>query len=450
MAASKPTNIDYISTYFQIPKLTAIFGEPTFNTLRILRDELKANAGSVVTTLGGGLLGYLGMLFSTPEYNRVAPGTPFVRPPNPGILVIPAGTTQHAATRMRDDHIEALRTYRECIDVEQALIKQTLEAIQDKYTKCLRNRLTQRVDMTLEVLLRTLFQRYGFVTQHQLSEVESTVRKYTYNVQDPLSLVFDQIEDLQLLAEAAGTPYSEPQLVSFGVEILRNTHDFQDGIKSWNRLPPLNRNWATFITHFETEYQELLELRGPSMQNSTLHSANSIVERVKASVEQSVESSVAKALTRHGANALYQNTSYNTATPKTSNLPPALHNLPPGFTVQEITPASNPPSVAFSSFSSNTSNSQSDMQKFMTMFMDKMDDRMKQQEKALKDITNQSNRNGGGGGGGGYRKRRNTSKYCWSHGACAHSSADCNHKKRGHKNDAIFSNKMSGSTRFCE
>ena len=131
--------------------------------------------------------------------------------------------------------------------------------------------------MTLEALLWTLFQRYGFVTQHQLAEFESSVRQYTYNVQEPLSLVFDLVEELQLLAEAARTPYSEVQLVSFGVEILRNTHDFQDGIKSWNHLPTTNRNWTNFITHFEQEYQELLKLRGPTMQSSTLHSTNAIV-----------------------------------------------------------------------------------------------------------------------------------------------------------------------------
>ena len=87
--------------------------------------------------------------------------------------------------------------------------KQVLEAIQDKFTKCLQNRLTQRVDSSLETLFHTLFQRYGFVTQHQLSDFESKVRQYNYNVQDPLSLVFDLVEDLQLLADAAGTPYSE-------------------------------------------------------------------------------------------------------------------------------------------------------------------------------------------------------------------------------------------------
>ena len=112
--------------------MTKIHGEPSFDSLRTLRNQVKANAGSVTTHLGGGALGYLGFLLSPAEYNRVAPGTPFVRPPNPGALYILAGTAQHAATRMREDHAEQLRIYRECLDVEAALKKQVMEAIEDK------------------------------------------------------------------------------------------------------------------------------------------------------------------------------------------------------------------------------------------------------------------------------------------------------------------------------
>ena len=70
-------------------------------------------------------------------------------------------------------------------------------------------------------------------------------------MQEPLSLVFDLVEELQLLAEAARTPYSEVQLVSFGVEILRNTHNFQDGIKSWNFVfrGRILRQIVVFLTH---------------------------------------------------------------------------------------------------------------------------------------------------------------------------------------------------------
>ena len=86
MASSKATNINYVANYFQIKILTKIHGEPNFETLKTLRNQIKANAGSVPTHLGGGRLGYLGALFSILEYARAAPGTPFVRPPNPGVL----------------------------------------------------------------------------------------------------------------------------------------------------------------------------------------------------------------------------------------------------------------------------------------------------------------------------------------------------------------------------
>ena len=195
-----------------------------------------------------------------------------MRPPNPGALYIPAGMARHAATRMREDHAEQLRIYRECLDVKAALKKQVMEAIEDKYTKCLCNRTTQRVDASLEALFVTLFQRYGLVTPHQLAKFEKEVREYRYNVVEPLTTVYDLIDDLELMGDAAQTPYLEQQLVSYALEILRATQDFQDGIKSWNRRAPALRTWANFMTHFDDEYKELLQLRGP-----TMHSANEIL-----------------------------------------------------------------------------------------------------------------------------------------------------------------------------
>ena len=54
--------IDYRSTFFDYPTLTKISGEPTLGALMTLRNELKANAQSVETTLGGGAHGHLGLV----------------------------------------------------------------------------------------------------------------------------------------------------------------------------------------------------------------------------------------------------------------------------------------------------------------------------------------------------------------------------------------------------
>ena len=46
-------------------------------------------------------------------------------------------------------------------------------------------------------------------------------------------------------------------------------------------------------------------------------------------------------------------------------------------------------------------------------------------------------------------KRTNISKYCWTHGACAHGSAECPWKAPGHQASATFQTKMGGSCARC-
>ena len=50
----------------------------------------------------------------------------------------------------------------------------------------------------------------------------------------------------------------------------------------------------------------------------------------------------------------------------------------------------------------------------------------------------------------GYTTRFNKSKYCHTHGTCAHESKFYKNKGPGHKYEATFENKMNGSTAFCQ
>ena len=122
------TNIDYVDTYFEFPTLTKIHGEPTYFQLKELKNELKSNATSVTTDLGGGRHGHLGLVLTPTEYLAVST-TAYNRPTHPGSLTIEPGTTQHEATRLQNEHEEAVRLFRETIDVEKALIKQLVAAV---------------------------------------------------------------------------------------------------------------------------------------------------------------------------------------------------------------------------------------------------------------------------------------------------------------------------------
>jgi hypothetical protein len=66
---------------------------------------------------------------------------------------------------------------------------------------------------------------------------------------------------------------------------------------------------------------------------------------------------------------------------------------------------------------------------------------------------------GGGGGRGGGRGRsngrgrgagpRSPPRYCWTHGNCAHGSAECSTKAAGHIDDATYTNMHGGSVNRC-
>ena len=94
--------IDYAATYFEKAVLTAISGRPDYKALHRLFKELKANAASVMSDLGGGLYGHLGLLLTAAAYFCLTPH-PYVRPSMPAALVIPHGTTNHEATRLREE-----------------------------------------------------------------------------------------------------------------------------------------------------------------------------------------------------------------------------------------------------------------------------------------------------------------------------------------------------------
>ena len=81
MTSSVPSVEDFTNTF--PTQVTPIVGKPTYATLKTLKDQLKANATSVPTTLGGGNHGYVGLILSPATYATISP-TAFIEPTYPG------------------------------------------------------------------------------------------------------------------------------------------------------------------------------------------------------------------------------------------------------------------------------------------------------------------------------------------------------------------------------
>ena len=244
-------------SYFEHPVLTKIRGEPTYETLHLLKNELKANASSVPTTLGGGNHGYLGMILTPAEYHHIPPSDPFTRPPNPGVLVPnPAGTAAQIASA-EDTHPLTKKLYLETLLLKRTIIQQTIKAVDTKYLAALCNPVTRQIRPLVLTILDFLYDNYGRITPQQLDNKTTTVKSLTYDPDQSINLIFKSINDLVEYSREAKTELTQSQTINLALVILHRQRIFKDDIRTWKRNNLAYKIWGNFKHDFRETYLEL-------------------------------------------------------------------------------------------------------------------------------------------------------------------------------------------------
>ena len=113
-------DINYKNNLFEHPELTRIVGELTTATLITLQAEIRDNAQSVQSDLGGGANGHLGLVCSAEAYRALVPDVQlYVRPENPGRLkVAQDDLTQFQIAQARAEHAEETRVFRKVLGLK--------------------------------------------------------------------------------------------------------------------------------------------------------------------------------------------------------------------------------------------------------------------------------------------------------------------------------------------
>ena len=187
------TPVDYKKLYFSHPILSKIHGEPTFSSLKILKQELKANASRVTSDLGGGTHGHLGLVL-TPAEDQLVSVDVYTRPLHPGVLTIAADSTNHQANRLTLHHAEGIRIFRETIELEKVLINLTCNALEETFYKERVNPQTNTVTEQLSVFLSWLFTTYGDIDSDAIGDTAKKVLELSYDLQNPITDIFEPIQ----------------------------------------------------------------------------------------------------------------------------------------------------------------------------------------------------------------------------------------------------------------
>ena len=270
MMSNTTSSVNYREIHFKFPTLTPIRGEPTADTLILLRKQLKSNAKSVPSNLGGGTFGHLGLVISPNCYNLIS-NVPFIQSNHPGPLVIPPGTAQHAAATMRDLHAEQMCVFKEVNAVDQALIQQIIKAVEPDFLSALRNHTTNIINMPVLNVLDYLGNTYGNVTEEMLQEREDRVSRMSYSLSQPIDIIFNALDDLADYADLSDTPFTERQIMGKAFVILNRTQRFQQALLACKRTCRLQQTWTNFKTFFHIAHTKLCSVSNFTLEEAQRH-----------------------------------------------------------------------------------------------------------------------------------------------------------------------------------
>ena len=97
-----------------------------------MHNEIKANAASVPSTLGGGAHGLISLVLTLAEYVLVS-ATYFDHPAAPAPLDIPPNATQHLTRTLVQTHERDSQVYHTVIGVQKALCQQIVATVKPPY-----------------------------------------------------------------------------------------------------------------------------------------------------------------------------------------------------------------------------------------------------------------------------------------------------------------------------
>jgi hypothetical protein len=266
---------------FPFPELNRIgkvSAPPTYNTLRKCQSQLNANASAVDTTQGTGLHGLIVLTITTDDFYILTETDedddhPHPTPANPG-NINPAANTAQARV-----HDERLYHYKLHTTTEKLLKKLLIASTPDIYISKLKHAVTNYATVTTLQLLTHLWETYGTVTAANLDENLKTMST-PWHPSTPIKLLFEQLSDGIILAEAGDSPLHNNHVVRIAYNIIQATGVFELPCRDWRALPEADKDYANLQIFFTKANKD----RSTTASSAGFHSSNSITTD-KATIE---------------------------------------------------------------------------------------------------------------------------------------------------------------------
>ena len=154
------------------------------------------------------------------------------------------------------------------------------DAIEEKYLESLVDEYTNLISGDIPAVLEYLFRNYSKVRSDKVSQKESEVISLTWQPSDLIVLLTRPLEQLQKLAVQAGMPHIDNQILQKGLQLIRNTNDFEYALTQWEDKNDTDKTWDNFKSHFHEHQLKLKSIQRLTMQQTGYYYANALALKV--------------------------------------------------------------------------------------------------------------------------------------------------------------------------
>ena len=226
--------------------------------LHKIQNEIKANAKSVYSNLGGGAHEHLGLVLTDVQYVLIE-NTPFIYPTHLGPLIIIYGKTSLMNSNTQISHTEEVHIFREVTGVEQYPVQQIDATSKEEHLTDIRNQMMNYINNAVADVLTHLQEKCGQLIPHELLESKAIAKKTMYYPRYLIATTIFAIEELLDFANITGTSYTQNQAVNIAYAIIHRTIEFGLEICKWNQMPTVQNTWIGSKQFFWMAHHELRE-----------------------------------------------------------------------------------------------------------------------------------------------------------------------------------------------
>jgi hypothetical protein len=138
--------------------------------------------------------------------------------------------------------------------LDQAIKNLIIEAFDDAYLDALSDEVVGYASCTSLDILTHLLTHYALILPTELTQNYERLNTL-YDPNQPIKMLFRQIQDAQAFAVAGGQPYGAAMIINVAYTLVFNTVLYPDACHAWRSRALAAKTWAQFKIDFSTAHR---------------------------------------------------------------------------------------------------------------------------------------------------------------------------------------------------